>query len=736
MSSGFSPPRMRKKPALCSKVLAPRPATSSSCRRLLNAPWASRQHTTALATLADRPETRLSRGTLAGFRSTPTAFTQSSTTVPRVRASSLWFTSCWYWPTPMLLGSILTSSANGSCRRRAMLAAPRRLTSTSGSSCDAYSLAEYTEAPASLTTTLSIARPCPAACAIRSAASLSVSRLALPLPMAIRLTPCFSTSRANVRSAPSQSRRGSCGETGAVFTRLPGGSATATLTPGGMVGVEGGGFHQFAGGVDHGHFDAGADARVQPHHHTGAGRRGQQQVAQVVGKHFDGHLFGLLAQAGKQFALGREAEFDAPGPGHAFADQVVRRAARMAPAQVQRDPAFGDAGLARPGLDGQRQPRLQDLQCAPAEYGQRAVRGHTAYRLGVLEVVAELGHLRVVVVLAVELAAAQQALGPEPFAQALHQPGVFGPALGQDVAHPVEHGGHGGKIGLGLAIGRQLRRPDEGDGFLRRVQPGVGPEHVGQRRDAGFARDLALGAAFLLVRQVQVFEFLLGWRGGDRGAQRVGELALFGDALADGDAALLQLAQVRQARLHFAQLYVVQRAGRLLAIARDEGHRGTRVEQFHRCGHLWFPNPDFCGQLPNDLLHLHLRICGAPEKTRSARVCHTPHAQRGAPRPSPGIAQPCGNPVDRDVDSGLHALIILAGTPAAHQFDLQMVQRVDVCEAVLDGARQRAVVRQALLVAGDAAERIGGAVPFGLDGGKDLFAQARVADQFAVAPRH
>src|SRR6218665_2070408 len=76
-------------------------------------------------------------------------------------------------------------------------------------------------------------------------------------------------------------------------------------------------------------------------------------------------------------------------------------------------------------------------------------------------------------------------------------------------------------------------------------------------------------------------------------------------------------------------------------------------------------------------------ICGAPEKTRSARVCHTPHAQRGAQRPSPGIAQPCGNPVDRDVDSGLHALIILAGTPAAHQFDLQMVQRVDVCKAVL-----------------------------------------------------
>ena len=36
------------------------------------------------------------------------------------------------------------------------------------------------------------------------------------------------------------------------------------------------------------------------------------------------------------------------------------------------------------------------------------------------------------------------------------------------------------------------------------------------------------------------------------------------------------------------------------------------------------------------------------------------------------------NPVDGDVDTGLHPLIALPCTPAAYQFDLQMVQRVDV----------------------------------------------------------
>ncbi len=66
---------------------------------------------------------------------------------------------------------------------------------------------------------------------IRSAASLSVSRLAVPLPIAIKLTPCFSHSLPRMCKEPSQSLRGSCGNTVAVSTNLPVVSTTATLTP-------------------------------------------------------------------------------------------------------------------------------------------------------------------------------------------------------------------------------------------------------------------------------------------------------------------------------------------------------------------------------------------------------------------------------------------------------------------------------------------------------------------------
>ncbi|MDI2023741.1 hypothetical protein PJL18_04289 [Paenarthrobacter nicotinovorans] len=80
------------------------------------------------------PATRLSNAGEAVFTSTPTAFTQSSTTASKDRSSFAAVTSCWYWPTPMDFGSIFTSSAKGSWRRRAMDTAPRSETSIPGSS--------------------------------------------------------------------------------------------------------------------------------------------------------------------------------------------------------------------------------------------------------------------------------------------------------------------------------------------------------------------------------------------------------------------------------------------------------------------------------------------------------------------------------------------------------------------------------------------------------------------------
>jgi hypothetical protein len=74
--------------------------------------------------------------------STPTWFTQLSTTSSSLSTSIGACTSCWYCPTPIDFGSIFTSSASGSCSRRAIDTAPRTETSSFGNSARARSLAE------------------------------------------------------------------------------------------------------------------------------------------------------------------------------------------------------------------------------------------------------------------------------------------------------------------------------------------------------------------------------------------------------------------------------------------------------------------------------------------------------------------------------------------------------------------------------------------------------------------
>ena len=129
----------------------------------------------------------------------------------------------------MDFGSILTNSAKGSCKRRAIETAPRSETSKSGNSCAASSEAEYTEAPASFTITL-LALMSGLALSI-SATSLSVSREWVPLPIEISSTLCCLHMPARVRIALSTWFCGWKGKTVLVPSTLPVLSTTATLMP-------------------------------------------------------------------------------------------------------------------------------------------------------------------------------------------------------------------------------------------------------------------------------------------------------------------------------------------------------------------------------------------------------------------------------------------------------------------------------------------------------------------------
>ena len=209
---------------------------------------------------------------------------------------------------------------------------------------------------------------------------------------------------------------------------------------------------EFAGRVHHRHFHTGANAWVQTHDHTWPSRCGQEQVPQVVGKHLDGHFLGRFAQACQQVTFTRQAEFDLPCPVHAFAQQIIGRTALVSPLQMPCDAPNGQGlglGFAVRWHLGFRYLEfdVEQLQSPSAKHRQGPVRGHFGQRLCVVQVVPELGRLGVVLVFALGQLASQTGFQPQPFAQQMQQSSVFGPTLGQQVAHTIEHSLHRGKIG-------------------------------------------------------------------------------------------------------------------------------------------------------------------------------------------------------------------------------------------------------------------------------------------------
>ena len=144
---------------------------------------------------------------------------------------------------------------------------------------------------------------------------------------------------------------------------------------------------------------------------------------------------------------------------------------------------------------------------------------------------------------------------------------------------------------------------DERRGHDLRIVLRLRQQQFGQRREAGLPGDLGLGAALRLERQIDVFQASLAVGGQDRGFQRGIELALLADRIEDRGAALLELAQIGQALFQLAQLRVVERAGRLLAVARNERHRCAAVEQRNRRLDLLLAHAELFGDLSMNVCH-------------------------------------------------------------------------------------------------------------------------------------
>ena len=173
----------------------------------------------------------------------------------------------------------------------------------------------------------------------------------------------------------------------------------------------------------------------------------------------------------------------------------------------------------------------------------------------------------------------------------------------------------------GLAVGRVLRdllgddvtRARQRGGGVRHVLSGIdevrrrfrerlvvpllaGEDEERQRLQPPLARDRRAGLALLLIREVHVLQLVQRLCRVERRPDGGGQLALRVDGGADLLAARLKAAQIIQPLDERAQLHVIEAAGRLLAVARDERDRVAVVVQLNRLFDLPAPNAELIGQ--------------------------------------------------------------------------------------------------------------------------------------------
>ena len=286
-------------------------------------------------------------------------------------------------------------------------------------------------------------------------------------------------------------------------------------------------------------------------------------MPQVLGEDPDGFVVGLF--------LGRRQLFGFDRGAHEAFERI--RGCGLHPRARRR--AGADELAAKPldaavGVDVDRD--LQHAFVGSAAHGQKPVRRDAAQRRRGVEIVGIFGSFGL---LALHDLRVHDALAGEGAAQAVAGLFVLRDAFGDDVARPGE----------GVFGGRYFGR-DVTPGLLCRVAGPLCHDEVGERFQPPFAGHGGAGAAFGLVGQVEVLQLHRVPALLDAPAELRSQFPLLFDGREYGLAAGFEFGEAFQLLLDGAHLHFVERAGRLLAVAADEGDRRTVAQQAHGALHL------------------------------------------------------------------------------------------------------------------------------------------------------
>ena len=330
--------------------------------------------------------------------------------------------------------------------------------------------------------------------------------------------------------------------------------------------VHGGVLEQLAGLVHHHALAPGTLARIDSEHVLLPERRREQELAQVLREHVDRALIALQLElhANVHFHGVHEQPLDAV---------TCRLAELLRERRLRRDPRVR-LGERHDGLLVERELHPQDALALAAPDGEVAVGRDVRDRLVEVGVRVE---LRRFVGVLLYLADANRRLGHVEVARVLAHLGVFRHALGADVTSTGERR---------RDVGHLLFRADERErGLLGLAFERLRPEEIGERLESALLRDGRAGAALGLEREVKVFELGLGSDRPQLALELWRELALLLNLGEHRGASSLELDQVAAPLLDVPDLHLVEPRGRLLAVARDEGHGGALREQFDHGAH-------------------------------------------------------------------------------------------------------------------------------------------------------
>ncbi len=303
--------------------------------------------------------------------------------------------------------------------------------------------------------------------------------------------------------------------------------------------------------IDGNAFAACAESGVDADHTFFAEGRGEQEIAEVVGKDIDG------------VAVGAHLDFDAHVGFDARCEQTL---VGILDGEGELFGKGGRSVVCGFVLDIVEYRIGVDLKgCAECAFFFAALDGEKAVGRDGFEGFFEVVVLFKLAGLLFEFGGGfgdQDAFLKEAFADKGADIGFFGKDLGNDIACAKQ-----GFVGGGNFFGGV----DKGGGFgFGITDGGLCKDTLCERRQPAFARDDGAGAAFGFEGEVKVFEFGFVVDGEEAGAQLVGEFALFGDGSEDGLSALFEFFEVVVSFLDGADLDFIEGLRGFFAVACDE----------------------------------------------------------------------------------------------------------------------------------------------------------------------